>query len=76
MSLSESPDLQAQRELRETVCAVCGRTKRAGNSFCTSCYMTLSDEMKDGLKRRFRAGYESAYWAAKDWLIEERKARR
>ena len=74
MTLSESPNQQALRELGGTTCAACDRPKNEKQSFCHRCYFRLPSVMRSKLYRRFGSGYEEAYDDAKDWLRQERKA--
>ena len=75
MTISESPQRQALRELASDECAVCQNRKNPKQSFCVRCYYDLPYEMRAELYRRFGGGYEEAYDAAKSFLLEERKAR-
>jgi hypothetical protein len=75
MPLTPSPNAEAWTEFCDTVCHVCGGAKQKKTAFCRSCYFSLSRETQKTLWKRFGHGFESAYHAAKEWLIEERKAR-
>lgn len=75
MPLTESPKLQAIRELDSEQCS-CGNKKKPKQSFCNRCYYSLSRPMQLALYRRFGSGYEEAYQAAKNWLKEEATTRR
>jgi hypothetical protein len=75
MPLTESPQQQAMRELGEIVCPVCGASKRRKQSFCSPCYVHLPLNMQHGLWKSFGHGYEENYHEAKDWLLQERKAK-
>jgi hypothetical protein len=69
----DSPNIQALRELKGIVCAVCGRSKGKGRSFCFSCYISLPANLQKRLYERYGAGYTENYFEAKNWLLEEKK---
>jgi hypothetical protein len=76
MALSESPKLQALRELENDVCAVCGNQKSRNRSFCYACFISLPGNLQKGLYARYTDGYTESYFEAKDWLAQERRAQR
>ena len=51
------------RELAGRKC-ICGKTKKAKQTFCYGCYRRLPHELKHSLYRRFGEGYEEAYAAS------------
>lgn len=68
MTFSESLVAQAYRELGETKCAACGKSKEPKKSFCASCYFSLPKQMQKSLYSVQPSQYASNYDAAKDWL--------
>lgn len=50
-------------ELHGTVCR-CGKVKRAGETFCRPCYVSLPIGTRHSLYSRVGQGYEEAYRAA------------
>jgi hypothetical protein len=51
-------------------CAVCQRDKKPNTGFCFGCYYSLPKELSSALWKKFGAGFEEAYLAAKAWLHE------
>lgn len=56
-------------KLVSEVC-LCGIGKKKGNSFCFSCYKSLSRKLRRALYRKMGAGYEKAYTDAIGALFE------
>ena len=68
MTLSESLNAQALRELGEAKCAACGAAKNPKQSFCRTCYFKLPQAMRLKLYKTFSEGYGTNYDEAKEWL--------
>lgn len=49
----------------------CRGAKRTAMAFCWGCYTSLPKKLRDGLYQGFGAGYEKAYDAAEDHLINQ-----
>lgn len=57
-------------EFKAFRCAVCNSEKKPNTAFCYHCYFVLPAELSKALYRRFGAGFEEAYAAAKEWLTQ------
>lgn len=68
MAEEKSPT-ELVRELRSTQCR-CGKTKKAGETFCRGCYFSLPKGMRGLLYQRIGDGYEEAYTEAAKILDE------
>ena len=75
MSLTQTPNQQARQELDSIKCGICGNAKVRGQSLCKVCYFKLDMPMRQTLYKSFGHGYEEAYIEAKEWLLEELKAK-
>jgi hypothetical protein len=53
-----------------SVCASCGRAKRTKQSHCSACYKKLPRQMQLDLYRKFGYGYEAAFLASTEWLLD------
>ncbi len=59
---------QAFADFQSSTCR-CGKRKKAGYSFCLSCYRKLTHEMQTDLYKHFGQGYEEAYGEAVAFLF-------
>jgi hypothetical protein len=62
--------LEIINSFRGRRCAVCQGSKKPDTGFCFGCYYSLPKELSRALWKRFGAGFEEAYLAAKTWLHE------
>ena len=59
--------IELVRELGSTTCR-CGRAKKTRQTFCSQCYYSLPQAMRNALYRRLGVGYEEAYEEAEKHL--------
>jgi predicted amidophosphoribosyltransferase len=71
MALTESLQAQAIRELASNECAACGKFKNRNNSFCKTCFYTLSAVERNSLYTTFADGYAEIYDELKTKLRSE-----
>ena len=64
--------LRLRDELQGKRC-ICLRSKAAGRPFCPHCIGLLTDDLRNGLDKKFQAGYEEAYQAAVDFLAAQKR---
>lgn len=70
--MSSTPDNESRphalvQELLGSVCR-CGSAKTPRQTFCGSCYRSLSYRLRRPLYKRIGEGYEAAYQEAADFL--------
>lgn len=70
-SVTPEQRLKLIQEFKGDKCQ-CGATKKERHSLCHDCFMALPQKLQVDIYKPFLGGYEEAYSAAKNYLVNVR----